>query len=77
MSLTLIPTLSALTGYDEEISGVVINVNTSSSASSNVLLSPKATIFVSLSFLVAITSFTESTLAHLIPFTLLHAILIP
>ena len=55
----------------------MINVKTSSNASSSVLLSPKATIFVSLSFLVAITSFTVSTLAHLIPFTLLQAILIP
>ena len=54
-----------------------IKVVTIANASSIVVFSPNATIFELLSFLVTCASFLVVTLAHLTPFTLLQAILIP
>ena len=57
--------------------GVVKKVSTRTFASSKSKLPDRAITFASLSFLVRRASITVFTLAHLTPFTLLHAIDIP
>ena len=63
--------------FSSSENGVFINVSTISFACSRPIFSLNATIFESLSFLVTLASSLVSTFAQRIPFTLLHAILIP